>query len=228
MPEDLSTVAYRKLCDMIAEPEWDRGGRLPPEDKLAELCGVSRPVLRRALASLKTEGRITSRRGSGNFVAPRAPQAPPAPRAPGIRNVTDLEKCLRYRLILETGIAGEAAENARPEAIERMQAAISRMDAGQPGGSLFEADFEFHHALAEATNNPFFLRALLDIRPQLALAYQMGRALRDVPLYETSRRVTREHMRILEAVRKHDPQAARTAMHDHLEAGIRRFFGEDA
>lgn len=225
MKEDLATVAYRRLDELISGPEWTRGGRLPAEESLSRMIGVSRPVLRRALAMLRKEGRVVSNRGSGNFVQPRQAEAPVTWPDLNVRNIAELEQCMRFRLVLETGIAEEAARQRKPGDCERMAEANRQLATGLPDGSLFDADFAFHLSLADATGNPFFERALTGIKPQIRLAYEFSRQLRHVPFNEASRRVTEEHERILDAVRAGQPEAAREAMRDHLGAGLERFFG---
>jgi DNA-binding FadR family transcriptional regulator len=48
--------------------------------------------------------------------------------------------------------------------------------------------------------------------------------IRNVPLTASSRRVTSEHGRILEAIQARDGEAAGQAMRDHLLSGINRLF----
>lgn len=227
MKEDLATVAYRRLDELISEPEWARGGRLPGEEALSRTIGVSRPVLRRALAVLREEGRVVSSRGSGNFVRPWQQEVPVTWPDLDVRNISELEQCMRFRLILEAGIAEEAARRRDGAACARMAEANQKLGTSLPEGSLFEADFAFHLALAEATGNLFFVRALMGIKPQIRLSYEFGRQLRSVPFNEASRRVTEEHDGILSAVCEGDPEAAREAMRRHVGAGIERLFGRE-
>ncbi|MFV0358230.1 FadR/GntR family transcriptional regulator [Tropicimonas sp.] len=224
MREDLAAVAYRRLDDLISGPEWSRGGRLPSEVRLSQAIGVSRPVLRRALAELRREGRITSSRGSGSFVRPRS-ETTPAAGDRMIRNLGDLEQCMRFRMVLESGIAGEIARKAAQVDIAAVERANDALAAGLPDGSLFEADFAFHLRLAELTGNPFFVRALLDLKPQVRVAYELSRQFRAVPLNETSYRVIREHEGVLAAIRAGNGAGAEAAMRAHIGAGIGRLFG---
>lgn len=225
MEEDLATVAYRRLDEMISGPEWARGGRLPSEETLSRTIGVSRPVLRRAIAVLRDQGRVTSSRGSGNFVKPHPEEPQVTWPDVDVRNISELEQCMRFRMVLEAGIAEEAAFRREAGACERMTEANRRLDQSLPDGSLFEADFAFHLSLAEATANPFFAKALLGIKPQIRLTYEFGRRLRKIPLNEASRRVTSEHDRIIGAVCAGDGPAAREAMREHIGWGIERLFG---
>ncbi|MEU3303885.1 MULTISPECIES: GntR family transcriptional regulator [unclassified Streptomyces] len=61
------------LRTAITAGEYGSGAKLPAEDELARRYGVSRGTVRQALAALRTDGLITSRRGTRRVVlgAPR-------------------------------------------------------------------------------------------------------------------------------------------------------------
>lgn len=56
------------LREAIAAGEYGSGGRLPAESALAERYGVSRGTIRQALATLRADGLVTSRRGTRRVV----------------------------------------------------------------------------------------------------------------------------------------------------------------
>jgi GntR family transcriptional regulator len=58
-----------ELRARLAAGDFRPGGPLPSEAELGEELGASRVTVRRALEALKAEGLVTSRRGSGWFVA---------------------------------------------------------------------------------------------------------------------------------------------------------------
>ncbi|MFE9408995.1 GntR family transcriptional regulator [Streptomyces sp. NPDC006704] len=63
---------YRKVAgdlrSAIAAGEYGSGARLPAEDELARRYGVSRGTVRQALAALRADGLVTSRRGTRRVV----------------------------------------------------------------------------------------------------------------------------------------------------------------
>jgi len=63
-PTTRSRTAERLRQDLLGG-RWAPGETLPPERRLAEELGVSRPTLRGALATLGAEGLVRSRQGSG-------------------------------------------------------------------------------------------------------------------------------------------------------------------
>jgi len=70
-------VRYRQvvaeLRREIAEDGYGSGGRLPSEKALAEHFGVSRGTVRQALAVLRNDGVVTSRRGTRRVVLDNPP-----------------------------------------------------------------------------------------------------------------------------------------------------------
>ncbi|MFF2660446.1 GntR family transcriptional regulator [Kitasatospora sp. NPDC058032] len=56
----------------IAKGAWKPGEKIPTEDKLTALYGVSRPTVRQAVAELRADGLLDVQQGRGTFV--RGPQ----------------------------------------------------------------------------------------------------------------------------------------------------------
>ncbi len=119
---------------------------------------------------------------------------------------------VQVREILEPEIAALAAARATDQDLAIMQDAIFVMDHEQQDSDAFiEADLDFHLAMAEAAGNPIVL-SLIDsivglLREQRMRIFRIGGG---------PERGQHHHRRILEAVTRHDSQAARAAMLAHL------------
>lgn len=226
MTSPLIDLVITQLRDFIAQAQWRGGGKLPPEIRLAKEFGVSRPILRHALEALRQEGLVESRRGSGNFVRP--PRTTDAQVFRHLQGLDDLASCFDFRAVIESAAAFEAAHRPRPELIQAIESACRQMEeAAMQEGSVFEADFAFHLAVARASRNPYFAATLEFLRPSIETAYLLGRQLRNVPLNVTSSRVATEHRQILKAIQGGDPQVAQLRMFDHIRAGRNRLFGRN-
>jgi hypothetical protein len=57
-PNSLADEAYQRLVLQLDMKLWNVGEKLPTEKALGESLGVSRPVIREALARLRADGRI--------------------------------------------------------------------------------------------------------------------------------------------------------------------------
>src|SRR5579859_3162433 len=67
-PLPLYYQVYRSLVERIEAGEFSDGKPLPPERQLTEEYSVSRITIVKALAELKSEGRIEGKVGRGTFV----------------------------------------------------------------------------------------------------------------------------------------------------------------
>jgi GntR family transcriptional repressor for pyruvate dehydrogenase complex len=204
-----------RLRDMINNRELSSGDKLPPERDLAKLLGVSRPTLRAGIRSLATVGILQSRQGAGTFVAIAA-KSPTLDSSP-LRMLSALhgftsDEMFEARLALEMSIAGLAAERATSEQMTLMAEEITGMYASlaEPEQYLVH-DMQFHQTVAAASNNRI-LTALMNMVATILFDARSKTVKRAKDLKQSAE----QHHNIYRAMREHDPEAARRAMHDHL------------
>lgn len=205
----------------VIEGKLTPGERLPTETALAETYGVSRNVVREAIARLRNEGIIESRQGIGAFVLP------PPPPVLRLEEHDSLNENDRHRSLFELREALEvrAAELAAVRRDEAEMAAIEEaftemartMDWGKSG---VEYDIGFHRAIAAASHNVFMLETVLFIAEHLRESIELTRA--NSVNTDVFAITIAEHRKILEAIRAADPAAARIAMHEHLSNAAER------
>jgi GntR family transcriptional regulator, transcriptional repressor for pyruvate dehydrogenase complex len=68
-PRSLTHVLIERLTAQITSGELAPGAQLPTEQELIAATGVSRTVVREAVAALRAEGLVITRQGVGAFVA---------------------------------------------------------------------------------------------------------------------------------------------------------------
>lgn len=213
----------QQLRDLIADGEMKVGDKLPSQAGLTELYGVSRTVIREALALLSAEGLVEVQHGVGAFVCePNVrPQAfKPVDRA-RISSMIDL---LELRAAIEIEAAGLAAKRRSPaqeEELFRRYEALSRL--GTQGDAAIEADFHLHLAVANAANNPRFREFLMLIGESLI----PRSALPKKPVVPASpeyfEKIQAEHWAIIQAISARDSEAASSAMRAHLKGSESRY-----
>ncbi|MBK8303721.1 MAG: FadR/GntR family transcriptional regulator [Pyrinomonadaceae bacterium] len=204
-----------RLRKMIHDGELSPGDRLPPERDLAKLLGVSRPTLRAGIRSLSTVGILQSKQGAGTFVVEKD-DSPTLDSNP-LRMLSALhgftsDEMFEARLALEMSIAGLAAERASSEQMTRMAEEITGMYASlnEPEQYLLH-DMQFHQTIASASNN----RILTSLMNMIATILYDSRS-KTVKRAKDLKQSAEQHHNIYRAMREHDPEAARWAMHDHL------------
>jgi GntR family transcriptional repressor for pyruvate dehydrogenase complex len=221
--QNLSQRVYDVMLDRIVREEFPAGGRLPTETALARSFGVSRPVVREALARLRDDGIVTSRKGSGTFLQSRVGKAR-AEILP-IGSINQVLRCHEFRAELEPAAAAAAARNPDRTAVEVIHEALTRVqsETGVPTADA-SADFAFHLAVARASGNPYFEYMLSSIRDHLVFVMTLGRqlAIRD-PQVRIERRLD-EHHKIYSAIAEGDTDGAAALMRQHISESRRRLF----
>src|SRR5215471_8799368 len=99
------------------------GARLPTEQTLMAAMGISRTVVREAVAALRAEGLLTTRQGSGVFVASDASRVPYRIDPDGLKSIEDVLEIMELRLALEVEMAALAAERVTSQRLARVQEA---------------------------------------------------------------------------------------------------------
>jgi GntR family transcriptional repressor for pyruvate dehydrogenase complex len=207
------------LVERILRGDYAPGELLPREVDLVSTYGVSRGVVREAIRGLEERGLILVRHGHGAIVRDPADWdvlafdvLPTLLQGPGSADV--LGEVIETRRILEVEAAGLAAERASAGAIDRIGDAVTAMErlAGAPADRadqdvFLEADLAFHETVIAATGNRALRRIVAPIHHSLLEARR--------PLARPEYRVTRavpEHAAVLQAIERHDGDAARAAM----------------
>ncbi|MFI7584555.1 FadR/GntR family transcriptional regulator [Kocuria sp. M1N1S27] len=215
MSRNLTTALVDDLRARIVDGRISPGERLPSESTLITEHGVSRTVVREAVARLQAEGLVHTRRGSGSFVL--TPPATPGGTSRPVRTLQDRRRLLAFRTGVESEAAALAATAREEHQLARMEDALARSEreVDNPAASL-ENDFDFHRTVAEASGNPYYVDALTGLGP--AMITMPPRRLDGAPGSggERAARVAAEHRSVLDAIRARDPLAASAAMRAHL------------
>jgi len=195
----------------IASGKYKLGERLPSERDLAAAFKVSRPTIREAMISLEIRGLAEIRHGSGIYVTDHAPAS-----APGSDLDIGAFELTEARRLFEGEAAALAATTITDECLEELQLIVAQMaDENSRNEQDWTADRRFHVAIARATRNTAIAQVienLLDMRHKSPLCVYMLERARHVGVQPR----VNEHQRILVALRKRDPKAARNAMRGHL------------
>ena len=205
--------AAEQLREMVVSGGLTPGDRLPPERELCGRLGVSRTVVREALNLLEARGLVSIEHGRGAVVGGGSPGAVRDSLGLLLRvQPKTLRELLEVRGILETEIAGLAAERAGAGDVAAMRAQLDRMRASirAPAGYV-DADVAFHALLARAARNAVLLTMLEPAVDLLRASRQVSAARPGNAL-----RALGEHERIFERVQKGDADGARAEMRSHL------------
>jgi DNA-binding GntR family transcriptional regulator len=209
LPEgfDSSVFQARRFADevsviirqLILSGRFEPGERLN-ELNLAETLSISRSPIREALQALAAEGIVRAVPGRGMFVATFD--------AGTIDQLTEVRQALECKA---ARLAAERADDALIDALERLLASTEEALA-DPDHS-YPRDLDFHQQVLDMSGN----LKLVETARSVATQFQLARA-RSGEAPGRAKAAYEEHLRIYQAIRARDPEAADAAMHAHLEA----------
>jgi len=189
----------QRILQAIFERRLQPGEKLT-EERLAELFGVSRTVVRQALARLAQDGIVVQRPNRGASVASPSRQ--------------ETQQVLAVRRMVEPEMAASAARQADPVGLRKLKKHLEAENTARRSGdraSLVRLSGEFHMLLAEVAGNPILIRLLTELQALTCLAillYARG---------EDSACPPNEHQQIVEAIISNDPKAAASITLRHLQ-----------
>ena len=217
---NLPSQLARMISDEISGGRFKAGERLPTERELAETFGVSRNVVREAIARLTFEGTVEPRQGSGVFVLGSNTVAPLRLDAEMLRDRSLFASLFELRSILEGEAASLAAARRGRKHLAAIRAALKRLDDSQGTPTSVEADLEFHRAIALASDNVYvaiFINFISEhVRASIAEANER------VDLASRERINKEEHAAIYEAIGAKDIEGARESMRRHIGKAMER------
>ncbi|MBV2187080.1 MAG: FadR family transcriptional regulator [Rhizobium sp.] len=223
-PKLFETVV-QTLRSQILAGEFAVGEKLPTESRMTEIFGVSRTVVREAVAVLAAEGLVEPRHGAGVFVLDHPTLKISAITADIGNRISQAVNVLEVRMGIEIESAGLAAQRRSPSQAASIQEAFFEFDRllqrGEPTG---KADFAFHREIAAATNNPFYVE-ILDALGDRTIPCDRNSPWFSIEVLSEDylSRLQREHLLILQAISAGDADAARDAMRAHLKAAQDRY-----
>ena len=217
-PASLRPVTRPRLYERVAseilawvtENGLKVGDRLPPERELATRLGVSRATVSQALVAMEVVGVLAVRHGEGAILveSPGASKIVAALR----RHAQRLPEVIEAREAMETKLAALAAVRRTDEDLAAMDAALDTMERDiEAGGRGVEGDELFHAAVTAAGHSPLLATLMAEIsdlikETRIESLSQPGRPADSLV----------GHRRIVDAIRAQDPQAAATAMQEHV------------
>ena len=191
-------LAYDRIRAMVVRGDLPPGARVG-QGELAGLLGISRTSVREALRRLTGDGLVEFHTNRGFFVTDVGLDA--------------VLRRLEVRMLLEPGIALVAAERRSDGDLAAMEWAIHDEERAADAATAHDASRAFHVAVARATQNDEFVRAL-----EALWIVDIGRRLlarrRAIPSWQQDD--VREHGEILAAIEDHGAEEAHDRMKTHV------------
>jgi len=206
-PERLraADVAYASIRQGLTTGRWPAGSHLR-ETELADELRLSRTPVREALRRLASEQMVVFEPHLGARVPGWSPQ--------------DMEEIFALRVELEGYAAGQAARNATPEQIARLEQLARDMEDAAFGSDtpdyalVTEANDRFHRLIVEASGN----RRLASM---IASIIEIPLVVRTFARFDEQAmaRSVRQHFELAQAISQRNPDWAIAVMRAHIHAG---------
>lgn len=220
-------MRVKSKCDMIVDDILSKmagqiyiaGDRLPTEQEFCKIYDVSRVTVRESLKKLQMMDVISIEQGRGTFV-----------KGVGLGHFMkpvlslidfedfDIRTIYDARLYIETGTSKLAAMYRTEEDLGKLSALMDVMQTIMENwkenslSQFREYDTEFHIQVAQASHNEILKATVINLE-QISRAVTKRMNKQD----EIMEHVHQEHMEILEAIRRRDPDGAVTAMAAHTK-----------
>lgn len=215
----------QRLAAEILSGRLQPGARLPTEQELSLSTGVSRTVVREAVAALRADGLVITRQGLGAFVPADVQRRPFRIDPDEVKSAKDVLQILELRMGLEIEASGLAAERRTGRDLKQIEAALKAIEAEiEADGNAVDADFRFHLAIFRSVHNRYFPQ-LLEFLGNFIIPRQIisaERASNDRGV-RYLRKIQAEHVAIFEAIGAQNTAAARNAARRHLSNSLSRY-----
>lgn len=226
---NLHDHVIQALGRRIVRGDLRSGDVLPREDVLAGQMDVSRTVLREAVKVLAAKGLVESRPKVGTRI--RDPRfwhqldgQVLAWRCASMPTDDFVQKLVEMREVIEPAAAALAARRCNADQLQALDDAYTAMAAARDMDAWNVADVTFHEAILDATNNELMVSLFSVVETSLETFFSLSARVAKDFRYSLP-----HHQKVLEAIRRRQPLAARRAMlaliadsRENLAAGKRR------
>ena len=212
----LAQSVAEEIRDSIVRKRMTAGDQLPTEGELMAQFEVGRSTIREAMKQLQAENIVVIRRGRGSFVADHTGLSRDPLGLSFEEQSRVLRELMEVRLLLEPGIAGEAAVRRTEEDLSAMETSIRRMtEAFRAGEDYMQYDYDFHLAMSESMHNSVLRRMYPVLFEAISQGYQ-----RTSHVHGSFEVALNYHLEIYSAIEKRDSERASAFTRRHIEQAL--------
>jgi GntR family transcriptional regulator, transcriptional repressor for pyruvate dehydrogenase complex len=215
---NLSNEAFNHILAIIAAQGYEPGAKIPSENELVIMLGVSRNTIRTALNRLNALGILEARHGNGYFLKNVDVDVFTSLQLPiFLEAQSNLETLTEFRMGVEPQGAALAAVRAAPDDIDSMRQALELSQHHLDDKKQYAVfDMDFHLAIAKASGNSIIHRSI----EMLKALYTVW--LSNFIAVHGNANSDRFHHQIFDAIAAKDADKARAVMMEHLADVLRK------
>ena len=170
----LKERVQREIIEHFRREKLTEGEKIPSENELSKLLGVSRVVVREALELLRKSNVIVTYRGKGSFIA-----NPENFKSKISTNLSfeDFSDIMRFRFAIECEAIHEAVEKRTKKDLKGIIAFAEKMELATDIHSFCEADFAFHLEIVRLSGNELFISAIENAKAEIMACFYLMNSL---------------------------------------------------
>jgi len=204
--DGVADQVYGQLKENVTQGVWQPGDKIPSENQLVSLFGVSRASIRMAIQKMITLGLLESKVGDGTYVKVPGTNAYINELVSLGLKPQDQIEIMEFRKALETEALKLAAERATSEDLAELEAIHFRAREAHKKKDLeryFKEDLEFHTQIFRMSKNSIFVNTIQNLQNMLfPHFYTMARDFFET--FQVPSDKEDKHTVILEALKKRD------------------------
>ena len=169
----ISEQIFEQLKEKIINGELKPNDKLPSENELCKIYGVSRTTIRQALLSLANLDLIETRFGEGSFVKEINQGVAMNALIPHtFLSPKSILEVIEFRQLIEPNVAYIACQKATEEEIDRLRNIYNLMIKNQNNLDEFsKLDYDFHIEIAKISKNSYVIKIYEIIKDILLNAF---------------------------------------------------------
>lgn len=209
----VSEQIFEQLKEKITSGELQPGEKLPSENELCKLYGVSRTTIRQALANLSSLELIETKFGEGSFVKQTniGDVMTSLLKTPRLSRESILE-VIEFRQLIEPPVAKLACKKANDADVRRLRTLYQGMVDHQNDLAVFtQYDRNFHLAIAQISGNAHIVK-IFDI-----ISDVLYRAFDDIVAQRGNEAGLKYHGMLLRAFEIRDDYTVQRVMQEHMD-----------
>lgn len=198
-PAGLTALTYDAIRAAIVGRKLPAGSKLSVPE-LASRLRVSRTPVKEALTRLEREGLVTTVPNRGSFVS--------------FLSADDVREVYQLREMLEGLVCRLAAEKVQAGHVRALRRLLRTQEQALRSANIdriIQVDLEFHRYLRELAGNRRLKALLQNLQDQIRIVFATS-----ITIPGRRQKAVAEHLKILAAIERRDPEAAERAAREHI------------
>lgn len=223
--QPVTELVFDQLKENIINGNWKPGDKIPSENVLSSLLGVSRMSVRVAIQRLAALGMLDAKVGEGTFVRSFEPSSYIREFMPMALEAKNQISILEFRKALESESIRLAIKRASDEEIGELREIYRQMEKYRRSNRdrYMQLDYDFHFKIAQMSCNEIFASVFENFSDILSLHYYsvVGDTWQSHP--QDQPHTTDEHGVIMQGIEDRDEDLAISGFLQMIEKKVRMY-----